>query len=167
VNFNANQIQTNAAFFQMPVELQVNFTGGSDTIVKVMNNANNQLFSFTFTKQPDNLIFDPNDEIVLKQATTTIGINEYDGNDSFINLYQNTPNPFDDNTQIAFELPAAMPVKIVIYDVYGKTVCELLDTTMSAGSHKIEFNTNGIRKGMYYYSLESGHRKIVKKMMVM
>jgi aminopeptidase N len=168
VNFTTNQSQTNAPFFQMPIQLQVKFSGGSDTMVKVMNNSNNQLFSFTFNKQPDSLKFDPNDEIVLKQATTTItGINQYNDKESFINLYQNNPNPFSDKTQIAFDLPAAMPVKIVVYDVYGKTISVLLDKTMSSGNHHIEFKTAGIQKGIYYYCLETGHRTIVKKMMVM
>jgi aminopeptidase N len=167
VNFTANQIQTTAGFFQMPLVLQVKFTDGSDTMVKVMNNVNNQLFSFTVAKQPLNLTFDPNDDIVLKQASTINVVNDYYDVDNNINLHQNTPNPFADKTQIAFDLPTALPIKIVVYDVYGRTVCELLDNAMSKGSHKVEFNTNGIRKGMYYYSLESGHSKIVKKMMVM
>ena len=166
VNFNTQQTQGNPAFFQMPIELEIQFATGNDTIIKVMNNTNNQLFTFTFNKQPDSLIFDPNDNIVIKQATTTLGLKENNLSDSSITLYQNNPNPFSQTTQIVFELPSRMPVKIAVYNMSGKLVTVLLDKSMRSGKHKVEFNSTGLPKGIYFYSLESGNIKIVKKMIV-
>jgi hypothetical protein len=150
----------------MPVELAVYFGDGSDTTIKVMNDANNQRFSFTLSNQPHSVEFDPNNEIVLKLDGLKEDVNEYTGDDALVELYQNTPDPFTGKTQIAFSLPSAMPVKIVIYDITGKTVCEIPETVMSPGRQQVEFDASGLKKGMYYYSLETGHRKIVKKMMV-
>jgi len=166
VNFTANQVQTNADFFKMPIEFKILFLNGSDTIVKVINDQNNQLFSFTFNKQPDTLIFDPNDEIVLKQATITVGINEYDSDNPSLILYQNNPNPFSDNTQIVFELPYEAPVKIAVYNVYGKLISTIADKTMNAGKHEIEFSSSSLSQGIYFYSLESGKYKQIRKMVV-
>lgn len=71
VAFTARQTQTNTGFFKMPLTLKINFVDGTDTLVRVFNNSNNQVFSFLFSKQPTSLVFDPNNDIVLKQGTTT------------------------------------------------------------------------------------------------
>lgn len=69
VGFQAKQIQTNTVFFKMPIEIKISFTSGPDTLIRVMNDANNQMFYFTFTRQPSSVQFDPNNQIVLKSST--------------------------------------------------------------------------------------------------
>ena len=73
VAFKARQTQTNTGFFPMPLTLKISFTTGSDTTFRVMNNVNNQVFAFRFGRQPTTLAFDPNNDIVIKQGTTTVG----------------------------------------------------------------------------------------------
>jgi len=73
VAFKARQTQPNPAFFAMPLELRISFTAGADTLIRVMNTVNNQVFSFRFDRQPLSLTFDPNNNIVLKQGTTGTG----------------------------------------------------------------------------------------------
>ncbi len=73
VAFKARQTQTNAAFFPMPLTLKISFSTGSDTTFRVMNNVNNQVFAFRFGRQPTTLAFDPNNDIVIKQGSTTVG----------------------------------------------------------------------------------------------
>ncbi|MBM4166046.1 MAG: M1 family metallopeptidase [Ignavibacteria bacterium] len=51
------QTQTNTGFFQMPLELKISFSGGTDTTIRVFNDTNNQMFTFTFTKQPLSLFY--------------------------------------------------------------------------------------------------------------
>jgi len=69
VGFQAKQTQTNTVFFTMPIEIKITFTSGSDTLIKVMNDVNNQMYYFTFSQQPSAIQFDPNNQIVLKSAT--------------------------------------------------------------------------------------------------
>jgi aminopeptidase N len=71
VGFQANQTQTNTVFFKMPIQIKITFAGGTDTTVTVMNDINNQLFTFLVTKNPTAVTFDPNSYIVLKSATLT------------------------------------------------------------------------------------------------
>jgi aminopeptidase N len=71
VGFQANQTQTNTVFFKMPIQIKIAFTGGTDTTITIMNDVNNQLFSFIVTKNPTTVSFDPNNNIVLKKATLT------------------------------------------------------------------------------------------------
>lgn len=72
LSFIARQIQTNSGFHKMPVVVKVSFTSGTDTTVRVMNHVNYQTFVFNFNRQPVSLIFDPDNDIVLKQATTSL-----------------------------------------------------------------------------------------------
>ncbi|MBK8983707.1 MAG: hypothetical protein IPM38_15660 [Ignavibacteria bacterium] len=72
VNFIARQTQTNTPFHKMPVVVKISFTSGPDTSIRVMNDANYQSFVFNFNRQPSGLTFDPNNDIVLKQGTTTL-----------------------------------------------------------------------------------------------
>ncbi len=69
VGFQAKQTQTNTVFFKMPIEIKISFATGADTLIQVMNDINNQMFYFTFTRQPLSVQFDPNNQIVLKSAT--------------------------------------------------------------------------------------------------
>ncbi|NWF90926.1 MAG: T9SS type A sorting domain-containing protein [Ignavibacteriaceae bacterium] len=69
VGFQAKQTQTNTVFFKMPIQLRVSFTSGPDTLIQLMNDVNNQMFFFTFNRQPASIVFDPDNQIVLKTAT--------------------------------------------------------------------------------------------------
>jgi hypothetical protein len=51
-------------------------------------------------------------------------------------LFQNFPNPFNPQTQIAFDLPSAGRAEIRIYDVRGRLVRTLVDKKRPAG-HQI------------------------------
>jgi hypothetical protein len=71
VGFVAVQTQTNTPFHKMPIEIKLHFNTGADTTVRVMNDSNNQIFTFYFNRQPLTVSFDPDNNIVLKTATLT------------------------------------------------------------------------------------------------
>jgi len=90
--FIARQTQTNSAFHKMPLVLKLSFSSGSDTTVRIMNEYNNQIFDFTFNRQPTALVFDPNNDIVLKQGSTTLNntlpnITHSPAGDQLINIW--------------------------------------------------------------------------------
>ena len=70
VTIDITQTQGDPGFFKMPVQLQINFDDGTDTVVMVMHTENHQKFKFPFRKQPKEVVFDPFSNILLKQATT-------------------------------------------------------------------------------------------------
>jgi aminopeptidase N len=69
-----SQYQTNTVFYKMPVQVRVVFTDSTDAMIRVMNDTNQQLFEFVFSQQPAYIVFDPYRNILLKQATTTMGV---------------------------------------------------------------------------------------------
>ena len=52
------------------------------------------------------------------------------------NLY---PNPFNPTRKIQFSLPQASQVKIVVYNVLGQQIAELVNDFRSAGTYNVFF----------------------------
>ncbi len=153
--FVARQTQSNPAFFKMPIELKITFASG-DTTVRVMNDANNQAFTFTFNRQPTGLQFDPNNNIVLKQGTTTLGVPVNDRVPDKFALHQNYPNPFNPVTTIKYDLPYDSHVRMTVFDVLGSKVAELVNESLPAGEYTTQFNGSSLSSGVYYYRIEAG-----------
>ncbi len=72
-----------------------------------------------------------------------------------------SPNPFNPATEIAFDLPSAQPVKLVVYSLDGRRVTTLLDADLPAGQHHAAWQGQddagrGVAAGTYLYRLEAG-----------
>jgi hypothetical protein len=80
-------------------------------------------------------------------------------------LSQNYPNPFNPATVIKFSLPEKAHVKITVYNAMGESVAALVNAEMAAGDHQVEFNAPGYASGLYFYMMESGTFKDLKKML--
>ena len=71
-------------------------------------------------------------------------------------LAQNYPNPFNPSTEIRFDLPEAAEVQLVVYDVTGREVAQLVDQPMDAGIHAVTWDASGLPSGTYLYRLTAG-----------
>ena len=84
-------------------------------------------------------------------------------------LNQNYPNPFNPQTQIRYLLSESMDIKLVVHDVMGREVTELVNNYQEIGNYKISWNgTDGLGKqvatGIYFARLTSGKHSDVIKM---
>jgi hypothetical protein len=82
-------------------------------------------------------------------------------------LYQNEPNPFFEETKIAFNLPLDTKAKITITDAAGR-VLKTIEGNYLKGYNEInvsktELNTTGI----VFYRLETPTHTATKKMIVL
>ena len=87
-------------------------------------------------------------------------------------LHQNYPNPFNPVTTLRYELPEQSHVTIVIFDMLGRTVRQLINTTQEAGYKSIIWNaTNDYGKlasaGVYLYQIKAGEFVQTKKMVLL
>ena len=82
-------------------------------------------------------------------------------------LYQNYPNPFNPGTTIKFSLPVQSHVKLSLYNNIGQLVTEIVNSSREAGYHEVNFNGAELSSGVYFYSLEAGEFRSVKKMLFM
>ncbi len=84
-------------------------------------------------------------------------------------LNQNFPNPFSADTEINFQVPRPMNVKINIFNILGQEIYELADRKFETGKHTLiwngmDYSGNKVAKGMYFYRLQSGDLSQAKKM---
>jgi choice-of-anchor B domain-containing protein len=71
-------------------------------------------------------------------------------------LSQNFPNPFNPSTRIGFALPQTGQVRLSVIDALGRTVADLVDDELGAGTYSVVWDASGFASGLYYYRLESG-----------
>jgi hypothetical protein len=81
-------------------------------------------------------------------------------------LSQNYPNPFNPTTAIGYQLPKASYVNLAVYDVSGRKVFELAEGLRAAGVHEVTFDAVNFASGLYFYRLEAGDFKAVRKMVL-
>jgi len=82
-------------------------------------------------------------------------------------IYQNYPNPFNPSTSIQFELPKSGYTTLIIYNQLGQVVNTVMNSELSAGSYRYEFDGAGYSSGFYYYRLTSGDYSKTKKMVLL
>ena len=83
-----------------------------------------------------------------------------------ITLRQNYPNPFNGTTTIPFELDQAGPVRLEVFDLLGRRVATLIDSTQPAGTYSVQFDAHRFASGMYLYRIEAGGRSETKQMVL-
>jgi aminopeptidase N len=167
VNFTASQTtQVGLLYFQMPLELKIQFQSGLDTIIHVFNSYNGQIFSFEFSRQPNSLLFDPNNEIVLKEGTTVVGIDELSVTGIESKILATSPNPFSGSTQLVYQLAASGQTSLKVYDNFGKLVRELVNKTQAAGSYTVRFDAAGLSPGTYQCRLVTDEKSETLKLLL-
>jgi hypothetical protein len=82
-------------------------------------------------------------------------------------LKQNYPNPFNPLTRIKFTLSNQEHVSVKVYNTLGQKIQALLNKTMPAGNHEVEFNGENLPSGIYFYRIQAGDFQDVKKMVIL
>lgn len=71
------------------------------------------------------------------------------------NLSGNYPNPFNGSTNITYTIPADSKVNLSLYNQQGQLVKVITDEDALAGTYNINFDSNGLEAGVYYYTLKT------------
>ncbi len=85
---------------------------------------------------------------------------------------QIVPNPFNPETVIHCNLPAAGKTTLRIYNIKGQLVKELYNGELEAGNHHFnwnakDFNNRSVASGIYFISLENRKSKIIRKALLL
>jgi hypothetical protein len=70
-------------------------------------------------------------------------------------LSQNYPNPFNPVKTIQSSIPQSGNVTLLLYNMLGEQVAELLNGYREAGIHTINYDASELKSGIYFYQLES------------
>jgi len=88
------------------------------------------------------------------------------------NLQQNYPNPFNPVTSLRYDLPEDGLVNITIYDMMGRIVKTLVNSSQTAGFKSVQWNATNDRNesisaGLYLYTIQAGEFRQTKKMVLL
>jgi hypothetical protein len=82
-------------------------------------------------------------------------------------LQQNYPNPFNPSTKIRFVVSRNSLVRIIIYDITGKAITEIVNQNLNPGTYEVDWDALNLSSGIYFYSLLSGDFVQTKKMVLL
>ncbi len=85
-------------------------------------------------------------------------------------LLQNYPNPFNPSTTIQYQLPVRGDIKIKIFDINGRLIRVLENSSKEEGLHKIVWDgkTDGghtVASGLYFYQVIFNKSMLSRKML--
>ena len=87
-------------------------------------------------------------------------------------LHQNYPNPFNPITSLRYDLPIQAQVTLTVYDMLGREVTQLVNTTQEAGYRSVKWDATDmhgrpVSTGVYLYQIRSGEFVQTRKMVLL
>lgn len=81
-------------------------------------------------------------------------------------LKQNYPNPFNPVTNIEFAVPVSSNVKLAVYDITGKEIAVLVNSSLRPGIYRADWNAADMPSGAYFYKLTTGNYTETRRMIL-
>jgi len=82
-------------------------------------------------------------------------------------LYQNTPNPFNNLTEIKYCLQKNGYTRLKVFNLQGHFITDLVNEYQTTGSYQVVFNATGLPTGIYFYHLQCGEFSAIRKMVIL
>ncbi|WP_066629904.1 sialate O-acetylesterase [Labilibacter marinus] len=99
---------------------------------------------------------------ILNGGATDVNDNRFEG----YKLGQNVPNPVSNSAKISFNIAQAGQVSLKVYSAQGAEITELVGSSLNAGSHSVEFNSDNLSSGIYFYTIKVNGYVETRKMIV-
>ena len=139
--------------------MKIGFVSGSGTVntPKTYSYNDNGLSAGKYSYELKQIDFNGNFEFFVMSGITEIGVPKK------FEASQNYPNPFNPVTKIDYQLPDAGKIKLVIYDMLGREVKNLVNEVKPAGFYSAEFDATSLASGIYIYrlSFESSNNNFI------
>jgi len=87
-------------------------------------------------------------------------------------LHQNYPNPFNPVTTLRYDLPVDNHVTLTIYDLNGREIHQIVNTSQPAGHHSVMWNSTDsfgkpVSAGIYLYQIRTAGFVQTRKMVLL
>jgi hypothetical protein len=102
------------------------------------------------------------DEITVIE--TPVGINSINAGAN--HLFENFPNPAQDETTISYSLEKSSNVSFTVTDVTGRVVKTIEQGNQSQGNHNFKLNTQTLNSGVYFVNINAGGILLTTRLMV-
>jgi hypothetical protein len=157
------------SFYNVNTKVNVIFLEGEQGLLLDMEWWS-ETYGLVYANRPDNGMFWL---VACKINDTIYGYHQvFDGikneNTSLkYNLWQNYPNPFNLNTTIKYFLNERSHVSIVVFDLLGNKIVDLIKEEKPSGEYTINFKADGLPSGIYIYELRTNSFAERKKMILL
>ncbi len=79
---------------------------------------------------------------------------------------QNFPNPFSNETNVTVSLKQGSNLNLEVYNITGQKVIVKDYGYKSAGTFTMTISADELPTGVYFYTVEAGSQKVTRKMIV-
>ncbi len=119
--------------------------------INALKNDMNRLYPLSsYTKEVNYLLVSGTNMMKPSTATSTTETVPLE-----YNLLNNYPNPFNPETMIKFSLKERSNVTLVVYNIAGQKVAELVTGEMEKGMYEKRFNGTKLSSGVYIFRLNA------------
>lgn len=123
---------------------------------------------------PSNITYSGKSKIVIQEKFGTFKLDGYceEGGlrlfepDSRLFLGQNSPNPFENQTEIKFEVFEKGQTSLIIYDIFGRNIKTVFERFLEPGKYSVIIDAENISSGIYLYVLSTPTKKLNKLMQI-
>lgn len=105
------------------------------------------------------------DFLIVKYLNGTTGFRPIENGNSKL-LIDCYPNPFTNTTFINFNLPAITEASLKVFDLIGNEVRVLIEGKLQAGNHRLQFNADGLKAGIYFLRLANNNNQLTRKIVI-
>ena len=103
--------------------------------------------------------------ITMEEGEAPVSVNNHKKQlPKIIKLHQNYPNPFNPVTTIEYDVKEPCKVKLIVSNLLGRAIKELVDSYQQPGKYFINVNMQENPSGLYFYKIQMGDFQAVKKM---
>lgn len=99
--------------------------------------------------------------IFLKAAATSAPVVNKTG--MILNVF---PNPADQNVNLEIQLPGEQKLQIDLFDANGRKIRDLFKIELTAGMHRLDFDSKEIPDGFYFLNVVTGNQAETKKLII-
>ncbi|MCX6145882.1 MAG: M1 family aminopeptidase [Candidatus Kapabacteria bacterium] len=158
VNLNLKQMQRTMykdslipSVFEMPIRYIFNKGSIKTDTLKVLNNKEDQNFTYHLSFLPDSAFIDWRFAICEQSFNSITSVEEKNIKADDIQIY---PNPINSNiAYVDFVLTEPSNTTIKIYNQMGVEVKTLISERMEANNYKLSFNTSDLSEGQFYLEM--------------
>lgn len=150
ISQNAND---KPAYFSTPIECQLKFANGNDTIIKVEIDQQNNLFHFNLKNKISQVIIDPNNWLLNDIGENVIE----DGDGNLQEPFFIFPNPANTSINIFWNKIDEQPQNFYLIDGLGKIIANISLPTKETNTYNLKIDY--LSKGYYFIKMETNKGK--------
>lgn len=76
------------------------------------------------------------------------------------------PNPFNETTEVDFNLSKQQGVSLCVFNIFGEIVYETNEGKLEAGNHKIKIDRKNLISGVYFLRMSIGEKVVTRKISI-